>query len=356
MCLGGREKRRDGGHRDLPRALTFLFLVAIVALGLLGAVPLPLLAQEGEWRSFGPLRVAEHNPLLRLVHVPRAETAELLDPGSLKFDLFTDYSNIFEQSQSTFHFQRFDMERMTNDLSVRYGFGENWEVGGRIGIHTSWGGFLDSFVDSFHDFFGLPNGNRDAFPEDEVEFSFVDSRRQMNVDRKPETSAVEDVRLFAKRRLWGSADEASTTSARASLRFASGEFAGDTGRPDLALTLLHRRSWGRWHLHLEAGGTTLNAPDEFDPLFNDVAAFFSTALEVNIVSSVSFIGQFVGGSPYTGGVGVSELDRPPVNLVFGFAGQVAEEWGWQFAFGEDVPANSPSVDFTVTVGVSRTLR
>jgi len=320
-------------------------------VGILAAAPGPATAQ---WQPLGPFRAGEQNPLYRLFHVPHADRADLVEPGTFRVESSVFYSNIFEQSQSRDHFQLFDMERMTTAVVVRYGPAPGWEVGGRLGVHTSWGGFLDPFISGFHDFFGFPNGNRDAFPEGEYEFLLVESRRQLRLEVPSHSPGLEDLRFFAKRRLGRREDGSSATSARATVRLASGTFAGSTGRADAAVSVLHRRSWGRAHLHLQGGVTTVNAPEVLGAVSRDLAGFISAAGEIGIVPSLSFLAQFVGGTAYVDGFGTTTLDRGPMNLVLGFAGSAGPSWRWSFSFAEDVPPNSPSADFTVGVEASRT--
>ena len=42
-----------------------------------------------------------------------------------------------------------------------------------------------------------------------------------------------------------------------------------------------------------------------------------------------------------------------MNLVFGATGRVGESWRWDASFQEDIPADTPAVDFTIGLRVSR---
>ncbi len=58
-------------------------------------------------------------------------------------------------------------------LAARIGLGAGWEVGVELPFaHTS-GGFLDSFVNDWHEFFGLPDQGRSEAPQDEFGISAV---------------------------------------------------------------------------------------------------------------------------------------------------------------------------------------
>ena len=62
--------------------------------------------------------------------------------------------------------------------------------------------------------------------------------------------------------------------------------------------------------------------------------------------------QFTGSERYTVPTGVRNMDSSPINFAVGGAG-VLGGWEWQVSFAEDLPANSPSVDFTLDVQVGR---
>jgi hypothetical protein len=64
------------------------------------------------------------------------------------------------------------------------------------------------------------------------------------------------------------------------------------------------------------------------------------------------VAQFLGGSRYASGFGFAELDHMPFNLALGARGRLAA-WTWQVSFTEDVPPNSPSVDFTLDLSLAR---
>lgn len=81
--------------------------------------------------------------------------------------------------------------------------------------------------------------------------------------------------------------------------------------------------------------------------------FLDMAVERNLASWASGVVQLSVASPRLQGFGDPELDGWPVNLVFGVTGQVADGWKVDISFQEDIPANTPAVDFTLGIGVRR---
>lgn len=318
-------------------------MVALLAIGC-G----PVAAQQ----PLGPLHTAEQNPLYRLFYLPQAESADVVDDGRTRFEFSTSYSNIHEASRSASHRQLFDREQMTNVLAVRYGLRPSLEVGASVAAQTGWGGFLDPFVSGFHRALGLPNGGRELEPENQHVVRLERSDSSAIVDLPPRTLEREDLRVFAKWRILGSGDAAGALSLRGSVRRSAG--GPEAGRTDGAVAVLARGSVAGLHAHGALGASTLSPPASLEPVSDRTGTFFHTSLEWPVRPGLSFLGQFSGTSRYVKGFGVGELDRLPLTLGLGLAGDRGDGWDWELGFVEDLPANSPSVDFTVHFGLART--
>lgn len=302
--------------------------------------------------SLGPLRTSEQNPLYRFFYVPEVESADVVADGRFRVDLSVSYSNIFERSESDLHEQLFDLEQMANAVTVRYGVAPGFEVGGRAGLQTGWGGFLDGFVSGFHRMFGFPNGGREKEPTGQHRLYLDREDPTIRLDLAPRTFGLEDLRLFAKWRFLGSTTEPLALSVRGTLRRASGRL--EPGRLEGALALLGRVTGEDVTLHFGAGATTLDSPAVIEPIASTAAAYLSVGVEGRIRPGFSMVGQMTGSSAYVSGFEDGELDRFPSTLVLGFTGRTEGDWEWQVSFAEDLPPDSPSVDFTVDLQLGRT--
>jgi hypothetical protein len=81
--------------------------------------------------------------------------------------------------------------------------------------------------------------------------------------------------------------------------------------------------------------------------------FADVAVERTLAPWVSGIAQLSLASPRLKGFDDPELDGWPVNLVFGMAGRLGDGWRWDVSFQEDIPPNTPAVDFTLGIGIRR---
>ncbi|MCA9738584.1 MAG: DUF3187 family protein [Gemmatimonadota bacterium] len=312
--------------------------VAALVAPLLGSVPLA--AQEP---FVGPLGVSERNPFYELFYVPVLETADVLPAGALRLDVTHAYSNIFEWGESDAAEQYFDLERLTSTWTLRHALGSAWEIGGRMSVQASWGGFLDPLVEGLHDAFGLPNGDRERVRQNQYGVELRDRRGDLVYRAPRRTISFEDPQVFVK---WGARrSDRGALSVRATTELPLGQDGTGTGRADAALEVLARRSWTRWHLHGMAGVTTVNAPEWARPWAHRAATYLALATE-RTFGPTSLLAQWALSTPYLGDTGIDELDDLPSLLTVAVAGQ-RRAWRWALGFVEDVPPNGPSVDFTV---------
>jgi hypothetical protein len=303
----------------------------------------------------GPLRAAERNPLYHLFLTPTVEGTGVLGPGAWRVEMSTAYSNIFEYNFSDTFEQRFDLERASTVLAISTGLGAGLEVGASIGVQHNWGGFLDPAIQGIHDLFGLPNADREKVANGEYGL-YLGARRgpvRAFVDLPPGTG-LEAPRLWAAWRLFGSEGSAGALTVRGRIKLPAGDHRASSRRTDGSLEVAARRSWGATHLHVSGGVVRFRLPVALEPIMREGAWFGSVALERQLGDRVSLLAQFFGGSRYAAGFGFAELDRYPLNLTVGAAGRFGEGWSWHLGFTEDVPPNSPSVDFTVDIGIART--
>lgn len=317
-----------------------------------------LLPSEGAAQrpAFGPLTWEEGSPLHRVALTPAFERADLTPDGGFSSDLWLGYSNIFEQDSSATHLLFLDTERLLTGLTVRWGASPRLEVGGRLGLETTGGGVLDSFVHWYHERLGFGQANRDRFPRDGYAQRLGNGGGAVFLDIPRRTLGLDDVQLFAK---WGAAasdDGRSALSLRATARLPAGSDGIGDERADVALVALARLGAGAWYVHGLLGAAVARPSPEFEPIFRHWGASFGVAAERSLGSNVAAIAQYQIASPVLRGFDHRELDWPASNLVLGLAGRWGEGWTWDASFQEDVPADTPAIDFTVSLRVSRAWR
>ena len=303
--------------------------------------------------AFGPLTSEEGAPLHRLGFVPTMEGADVTSAGAVTADFWLGFSNIFEQDSSETHILYMDMERLLTAVTVRWGAAESLEVGGRLTFETAGGGFLDSFVIWYHDALGFGQANRDRYPMDDFGHRLGYGDETL-VEGRSRTLGLDDARLFVKWQAATSEDGRSALGLKA-----VGWLPAQTNRigrrsADVALMGLGRLAVGAWYLHGMLGASTARTAPELAGVVRDGSAFFAVAVERSLGSSVAGVIQYQIASPLLYGFRHRELDGVASNVVFGLAGRWGEAWRWDVGFQEDLPADTPAVDFTLGLRLSRT--
>ena len=123
-------------------------------------------------------------------------------------------------------------------------------------------------------------------------------------------------------------------------------------RSDFAVTALCRLGMGSWNLHGLLGDSTVSASAELEPILRDATTFLSLALERSF-GRFSGLVQYHVQSPVLESFDHRELERSASNLVFGAAGRLGRSWSWDVSFQEDLPADTPAIDFTLGLRVTR---
>jgi len=303
--------------------------------------------------SRGPLSIAERNPLYRLFLTPPAARAELLPKGARSIEVGVAHSSVFHDNQSSWVYQRFDLEQTQTSVSLRHGVTDALEVAVRFGAVYGWGGVLDPMIQWVHRSLGVPNGGRERVPNHAHSLWMEGENRDgFFVLDLPPGFALEPPHLLAGWRISGGAGHDHALSARATWKLPGGDPRGSTGRSSAAMEIAARKSSRLGHVHISGGGVLLNSPPALAPAMRPVAALGTAAVELPVSHTTSFLAQFTGSSPYTRPAGFPALDRGSMNFGVGVRGEWGP-WTWEGSFAEDLPANRASVDFAVAGKIGR---
>lgn len=303
---------------------------------------------------YGPLTTEEGSPLQRLSYTPMTEAADPVARGAFRTDVWLGFSNVFERDSADAYLLYFDMERLISAATVRYGLADGLEIGGRVTLETTGGGGLDDFLTWWHGVLHVGNADRERYPSGIYSQRLEDQGGQVRIDVPRRTLALEDVRLFAKFRLYSADDASSLLSLRAVTRLPTERAQVGRERADLALMVLGRASWTRWHVHGQVSRTSVRASPELEDLLKSSGWFASLSVERRVWDSVSAVVQYSLANARITGFDSRKIGSPLGNFVFGAAGRLGEAWRWDIGVQEDMPAVSPAIDFTLGIRLSRT--
>jgi hypothetical protein len=172
-------------HRIPGRqALTVaIFVVALADLATAPASdvePQPTHGQDDDI-GLGPLRIASQSPgqSLRLGLVPH--TPSDLRPGEWEVSLASTWVNVWADGD---HYH-LDYETDTTALVVAHGVAPGWRMEAEVNTRVTGGGRLDSFIQDFHDAFGLSQNGRDQVPRNRASIHIDATAQQPALDLGP---------------------------------------------------------------------------------------------------------------------------------------------------------------------------
>ena len=324
------------------------------ALGLILSAPA---ASAGSARTVrGPLESRDDFLLAQslLILPPRGAALPPAGRGEVRVDV--DWGNDFGlkagpagRREDLFFFV--DGEHRTLAATLRRGFRGGFSVGARIPLHWRGGGWLDSVIDPFHDFFGFPDSGRSLY-----------ARRRLRVEgrrREGEPFAwtgragtgLGSVEVDVGKAIRGASARGPAISivARALLPTSGGAFA-KAGRGAGAQALLSQPLGAGFDLHAGAGGTVLGPSEREGLPYARNRGHGFMALEWRPIAAWSALVQWEASSRLVTGV-----DRyPGLQLALRIGSKVdAGPWRLEGGFVEGIKDLDATTDFGIFAGVVR---
>lgn len=140
------------------------------------------LLKIGHAVELSPFSIRNFSPTALVHGLAIAESSKVLSPGKIMGQFSFDIANNATFNQLLNETIILDGETYISTFSIRYGLSEQIQIGLDLPyIHHS-EGFLDSFISDWHDFFGLPNGDRNKFPDNQLNYSYKDENEGFNVN------------------------------------------------------------------------------------------------------------------------------------------------------------------------------
>lgn len=165
--------------------------VALACIGLLGMDA----ALADAWLD-EPLNLSNRQPLVQVFNLPGARGAAVLAPGQTRWRLAYDVANNFSTRQRGDEALVLDGETQRLELGAAIGLGERWEIGAALPLIRHDGGDLDGFIEHWHRFWGLPDGDRPSYPRDRLLYRYSRDGRTL-LDFQDSASGIGDLQLSA---------------------------------------------------------------------------------------------------------------------------------------------------------------
>lgn len=143
-----------------------------------------------------PLNTSNRGPLVEVFGLPSAEPARLTPTGTTAVAVTAEVVNMFIGAANAASGERLllDGETYRWTLSVRKRITAGAEIGLELPVLLHGGGFLDGFIDGWHDAFGMPSGDREKADRGILTYRY-ERRGRTLVNLTRSTGGIGDLRI-----------------------------------------------------------------------------------------------------------------------------------------------------------------
>jgi hypothetical protein len=301
-----------------------------------------------------PLALSNQAVLARMYGVPAPQPARLLAPATSQWLLTSTLANTFSKGSTSQEAIFLDGESEELRLQWRQGL----QLGDRaleLFASLPWvhhgGGFLDRSIVEFHDFFGMPQGNRTRFENNQLRYAYRDGNRLL-LEFEHSGAAIGDLQLGVGTSLWQSTDSA--LSVRAYVKLPTGDASQLSGSEatDVSTALHYATSLWGGGFDGAAGVVALGEGEVLEGKQRDYAAFGHVAWSYPWSQALDLVVQVGANSSFYRDTDLTELGDAAY-LGVGTRYRAAPQWAVEFGIIEDILVNStPDVGFQLALRFS----
>ncbi|MFO1465098.1 MAG: DUF3187 family protein [Steroidobacteraceae bacterium] len=290
------------------------------------------------------LTAKDENPLLRGLYLPMPADARQDDAPRWQASLAAENTvDIESRDGERLHV---DGEALLLRLSWDAPLRGRWR--GRISVPLvrDSGGSLDSIIDRWHGWFGLPRGQRPFVAHDQFEYRYQ-GRQQVSLTRSHE--GLGDV--AAEAGWYWRQDARSSVALWAGLEAPTGSARAFTGNGAWDAALWLHADWraGRWRLGAEVGLLRPFGDELFGGQARRLSAFGRTAVAWAVSSRWQLQAQLEAQSARLHDTGIRFLGPAAIGSL-GLSHRLARRWVVQLGFSEDIAVNTaPDVTFLLSL-------
>lgn len=276
--------------------------------------------------------------------------AQVQAQGEARLEVSSTYSTIFEiKDDFPAEALAFDGELWRNALNLRYGVAPGTDFEVEIPLLYTTSGFLDSFIDDWHQLFFLPDGNRSDGVDDQFDMSIIKDGRKL-YELEEDRLGLGDVPLIFTHQFLEEKQAGYALAWRFGVELPTGSVdrGFGNGKLDFGSGVLAEKSFGRWTATGGLDYVVVGTPTRFRALDDELSNLLDVqlGLECRWSDHLSLLGGLVWVSPVTRDLDGEEIDREILDLGLGFARDLPRDSQLSVSFHEDlVAATGP--DFAV---------
>ena len=297
--------------------------------------------------EFSPFFVSNVLPISVGLGLPKTLSANSLKKGKKKLILNLGVkSNANDAGSPGGEVLQLDGETYSLDVGLSYGLTERWQVDAQISYLQHTDGKLDSLIDNWHNLFGLDDGDRPVFEQNQFQFSYSDGDIDESVDEP--VDGVSDLRIGLGY-LVKSIDQTNIIL-RVGFSLPTGDADRLTGSDDVDADIgiyANGRGVNRWRnlgWHTNLGyliigdDQVLGISTESGAWFSSLGVYWAISPRLVLKSQFDLHGSFFQSD-------IDELNRSANELTLGFAYKTKKLGSFDVFFSEDISVNR-AADFS----------
>jgi hypothetical protein len=290
-----------------------------------------------------PFAVRDQNPLIRGVYLPLSRPAVPAERSSRQ-DLTLTFSNTTNVDRDRHEDLLVDGETTELRWSVNWSLAPRWQLQASMPLVHYEGGHLDSMIDEWHRFLGLPRGDRPARPKDRLDFYY--GQAGSSVDVTSAYTGLGDAAIELGYTMLAS--DQSTLNLWMGAELPIGERSALTGNGSLDAAIWvsgARQLAERWQLDATLGITRPGSVEPLPLAARDVVPFATLALSWQARPAYGFTLQI---DAHGSCVEDSDMEFLGTAALLTLGGHMFFGSGWRFelAMTEDLrPGASPDIAF-----------
>ena len=303
----------------------------------------------------GPLAFQNRFPLHFLFLTPRPASPVIPRNGQWHAAAVLEYTSVnFDHRNGQWDFVM-DMELATLNVAFALGLGDRLAVSFEAPLVTMQDGFLDGFLETYHDTLNVSNYGREDRPRDTYGY-VIRHDGEVWIDSRTTGWSLADSTLsldFALPRPSASGHLYGKLMGRVKLPVGDPDLGLGSGQMDIGIYWSAGWNSGRWSFYLMPGYAWIADPDTRGAEIqarNSMGLFLGAGFHYN--ERWRWVAQINGYSSMVETTGISELDNGSVQLDIGFRYRIRPNWHLLFSFAEDLTLATP--DFTLRAGMTWT--
>lgn len=220
-------------------------LVGVTSLVLLQS--LACTRSAAAFTGFGPIPTRNFQPVQQIFLNMPFDRAQVLAPGEVLLRVESAESNVIATNQVQLDaVLKFEQNRTV--LGATYGLAEDWNVALDIPILSRFGGFLDPFIDSVEDAFGVFNVERKMYPNNSFGGFYLRQKNGRTLFKGPKQQGqLGDIWATVKYRAFQK-EGWPLLSLRAAVKAPTGRASGvfGSGKPDFGIGFVLEHQFLDW--------------------------------------------------------------------------------------------------------------